>query len=114
MSKVGTYSVDDLTNVCDIKCYRETVKLIFPKKALDLICGIDIKTFLFFILSLCIREILKPILLQSVKTKMKCSIMLHFIRVYTICKGKEDLQAKEYNIFENYNSTTLDMYNGQS
>ena len=26
-------------------------------------------------------------------------IMLHFIRVYTVCKGKNDLQTKEYNIF---------------
>ena len=30
---------------------------------------------------------------------MKCSIMLHFIRVYTVCKGKKDLQTKENNIF---------------
>ena len=39
------------------------------------------------------------VLLQTVKTQMKCSIMLHFIRVYTVCKGKKDLQTKEYNIF---------------
>ena len=25
--------------------------------------------------------------------------MLHFIRVYTVCKGKKDLKTKEYNIF---------------
>ena len=25
--------------------------------------------------------------------------MLHFIKVYTVCKGKKDLQTKEYNIF---------------
>ena len=25
--------------------------------------------------------------------------MLHFIRVYTVCKGKNDRQTKEYNIF---------------
>ena len=29
-------------------------------------------------------------------------------------KGKNDLQTKEYNIFENYNPTPLDMYNGLS
>ena len=33
------------------------------------------------------------------KTQMKCSIMLHFIRVYTVCKGEKDLQTKECNIF---------------
>ena len=38
----------------------------------------------------------------------------HFIRVYTICKGKKGLQTKEYNIFENDNLTPLDMYNGLS
>ena len=31
--------------------------------------------------------------------EMQCSIMLHFIRVYNVCMGKRDLQAKEYNIF---------------
>ena len=35
--------------------------------------------------------------------------MLHFIRVYTVCKGKEDLQTKEYN-FLKYNLTSPDMY----
>ena len=29
------------------------------------------------------------------KTQMKCSIMLHFIRVYTVCYGKKDLQTKK-------------------
>ena len=42
---------------------------------------------------------------------MKCSKMLHFNRVYTVCKGKKDIQTKEYNIFENYNLTPLDIYN---
>ena len=45
---------------------------------------------------------------------MKCSIMLHFIRVYTVCKGKKDLQIKEQIFFEKYNLTALDMYNGLS
>ena len=39
----------------------------------------------------------------------------YLIRVCTVCKGKIDLQTKEYNIFlENYNLTPLDMYNGLS
>ena len=25
--------------------------------------------------------------------------MLHFIRVFTVCKGKKDLQTKKYNFF---------------
>ena len=30
------------------------------------------------------------------KTQMKCSIMLHFNRIQIVCKGKNDLQIKEY------------------
>ena len=47
-----------------------------------------------FSLTLCIWETPKQVLLQLMKTQMKCSIMLHFIRIYTICKGKKYLQAK--------------------
>ena len=32
---------------------------------------------------------------QTVKTQMKCCIMLHFIRVYTVCKCIKDLQTRE-------------------
>ena len=31
---------------------------------------------------------------------------------YTVCKGKNDLQTKLYNIFEKFDQTPLDMYNG--
>ena len=55
---------------------------------LDLLC-----------LILCIQETPKQVLLQTVKTHMKCSIMLHFIRVYIVWKGQKDLQTKEYNLF---------------
>ena len=37
------------------------------------------------VLTLCILETPKRVLLQIVKTLMKCSIMLHFIRVCTVC-----------------------------
>ena len=53
---------------------------------------------------------LKQVLLQTVKTQMKCSII---IRAYTVFKGQKDLQTKEY-IFFNYNPTPLDLYNGLS
>ena len=33
----------------------------------------------------------KRVLLQTVNTQIKCSMMLHFIRVFTVCKGKTDL-----------------------
>ena len=29
---------------------------------------------------------------------MERRIMLHSIKVYTVCKGKKDLQTKEYDI----------------
>ena len=40
--------------------------------------------------------------------------MQHFIRVYTVCLCKTDLQTKEYNTFLSYNLTPLDLYNGIS
>ena len=70
------------------------------------------KTYPSFI-TLCIRETPKGVLLHTVKTQMKCSKMLHFIRVYTVCKGKKDLQTKKYILF-NFNLTPLDIYNGLS
>ena len=40
----------------------------------------------YFALTLCILETPKQVFWQTVKTLMKCSIMLHFIRVCTVCK----------------------------
>ena len=49
---------------------------------------------------MCIWETLKQVFLKTVKTQIKCSIMLHFIRVNTVCKGQKDLQTEDkYNIF---------------
>ena len=41
-----------------------------------------------FLLNIPILETPKRVLLQTVKSQMKCSIMLHFIQVYTVCKVK--------------------------
>ena len=49
--------------------------------------------------TLCIRETPKRVLLQAMKTLMKCSIMLHFIRVYTVCKGKKISSGKIIQYF---------------
>ena len=38
----------------------------------------------------------KCVLLQTVKTQMKCSIMQHFTRVCTVCLDQIDLQRKKY------------------
>ena len=39
---------------------------------------------------------------------MKFSIMLHFIWVYTVCKGKIRSSDKKYNMFhKNYNLTPI-------
>ena len=70
--------------------------------------------WLIYFLTLCIRETPKRVVLITVKTKMKCRMMQHFTRVYTVCKAKKDLQTKEYNIFFNCNLTPQDMYNGVS
>ena len=34
--------------------------------------------------------------------------------LHCFCEGEKDFQTKEYNIFENYNVTPLNMYNGLS
>ena len=44
---------------------------------------------------------------------MKCRMMRHFIRVYTVCKVNKILRQKNI-FFLNYNPTPLDMYNGLS
>ena len=51
------------------------------------------KSNILRILTLCIQETPIGIIFQTVKTQMKQSIMLHFIRVYTVCEGKTDLQT---------------------
>ena len=50
-------------------------------------------------LTLCIRETPKQLLLQTVKTQVKCSIMLHFISVYTVCMVKKIFRQKNTIIF---------------
>ena len=44
---------------------------------------------------------------------MKCRIMRHFIRVYTV-KVKKIFRQNNTIFFLNYNLTPLDMYNGLS
>ena len=64
--------------------------------------GIDISTLFEickYVFTLCVQEVAKQVLFQTVKTQMKCSIKLHFIRVYTVFKGKKDFQTKECFIF---------------
>ena len=54
----------------------------------------------YVLLTLCIRETPKRVHLRTVKTLMKCSIILHFIRVYTV-KVKKILRQKN-TIFKKY------------
>ena len=46
--------------------------------------------------------------------QIECKIILHFIRVYTVEKDKNNLQTKCIFCFENYNLIPLDIYNGLS
>ena len=48
----------------------------------------------------------KQVLLQTVKTQMKCPIMRHLIKVYTVCNGKKDHRQNTI-IFETYNLTKI-------
>ena len=61
-------------------------------------------------LTLYIRETHERVFLQTVKTQMKCSIKLHFIRVYTVFVRQKNIVY----FFKNKNMTPLDMYNGLS
>ena len=44
--------------------------------------------------------------------EMLHNVTLAVIRVYTVCKSKNDLQEKIQYFFLNYNWTSLDIYNG--
>ena len=92
---------------------------------LDLYYSISVDFFIFFpsftlqnvccgYSTLCIWETPKWVLLQTVKTQMKCHTMQHFIRAYTVCKGKKDLQTKIQYFLKINSLTPLDMYNGIS
>ena len=65
-------------------------------------------------LTLCTWEAPKGVLLQTVKSQMKCSMMLNFIWDITVCKGKKVLRQKIQYFFLKYDVTPLDMYIGLS
>ena len=69
---------------CDIVCMKNGI--VCMKN------GIEYLTLIF-------GETPKQVFLETVKTQMKCSVMLHFIRVYIVCKGKKYLQTKENIVF---------------
>ena len=64
-------------------------------------------------LILCILEIPKRVLSQKVKTQVKCRIMRHFVRFYTV-KVENIFRQKSTISFENYNLAPLDINNGPS
>ena len=71
--------------------FETLITLIYQQIYLNKHCKPCILSFVF-------EETPRCVLWQTVKTQMKCSMMLHFIRVYTVCIGKKDLQTK-YNFF---------------
>ena len=54
----------------------------------------DFHTFFKLLTYLSILVTPKCVLWQTVKTQMKCHIIQHFIMVYIVCYGKNDLQGK--------------------
>ena len=94
-----------------------TALLFLQFKEKEIMWSVDFKdksqdeTALFHV-TLCIMENPKRAPLQKAKTQMKCSIMLHFISVYTVKVKKRSSEKKQ--IFKNDNLTPLDMYNGLS
>ena len=64
-------------------------------------------------LNICTLENSKQVLWQTVKTKMKCSIMLHFIRVLVHYLTRQNQSTKkEINNFGNSNMSPLNIHNG--
>ena len=54
---------------------------------------------------------LKCAMLQTVKTQMKCRVMWHFIRLYTV-KVKKNFRQNKAVCFYYYKLTPLAIYNG--
>ena len=86
-------------------------------KILAFVTGTAIESLIIYALTLSLGgNVVTPkrVLLQRVNTQMKCSIMLHFIRVTLFLKVKKFIRQNntifrlQYN--ENYNMTPLDMY----
>ena len=73
----GTCKFTALFQFIHYNCY---LTMVFPPRNNE---GFEIYTILFQ-LTFCIRETPKQVLLQKVKTQMKNSMMLNFIRVYTV------------------------------
>ena len=120
-SRIKPHVIQRCDIINDVKLFPTVYHRIYCRKFLTLsnqMSRYKIKCIrIFFLLhvyvynlTLCIQEPPKHVLLQTVKNQIKCYIMRHFSRVYTVCKGKNDLQTKEYNFYENYNLTALDMY----
>ena len=57
-------------------------------------------------LTCCKLETLLQVLWQAVKTLMKCSIVLHFIRVCAVCLDKNNLQGQKKH--QNLENSTCD------
>ena len=77
-------------------------RLHFPILIKFMLCDTSetntVHVFSFVALSFnpCILENPKRALLQTVKSQMKFSIMLHFIRVFTVCVGLTNIQGQKY------------------
>ena len=89
---------------------------LIGKKIYTILCSIwtyDLYIHLDIYVILYILKTPKLVLLQTMKTQMKGCIMRHFIRVYTVCKGKKrSSDKKKQYIFLDYNLKPPDRYNG--
>ena len=81
LPKTKRYNSEAVTVSVRIRCICETALIL--KSSLILF----------------IQETPKRVHLQTVMTQMKCSIMLHFIWVYTVCKGKKIFRQKKTIFF---------------
>ena len=97
------YHIDLMINKC-VKCGRNVLNLCDSQLLKTLKALFIYKIHVMYATCLLCKPIVfgetpkwetpKRVLLQTLKTQMKCSIMLHFSRVYTVCKGKKYFQTK--------------------
>ena len=66
------------------QCYTIS-KLVSTTSSHMYLCEVFVNFNQFTLLTHCIQKTLKQVLWQTVKTQMKCTTMLHFIRVCTVC-----------------------------
>ena len=90
--------------------------MISAVKSLFLFLFLQMENYKMKCLTLSIPHVVTPkcVLLQTVKTQMKCHTKQHLIWVYTVLYDKTIFRERNTILFENYNLLPLEIHNGPS